>query len=80
MTGMESSPLVQVAATVAGFGALGLVTALLNVVSLRVVRVDDVPGCVQGRIRWWGVHNPAFLTVSAVVTVAGLIGLATLSG
>jgi hypothetical protein len=73
---MEPTALAQAAATVAGIGALSLVTALLNVVALRAVRVDDLPGCVQGRIRWWGAHNSAFLVISAVLTAAGLAGLA----
>ena len=73
---MEPTALTRLAETLTGFGALGLVTAVLNVVSLRVVRVDQVPGCVQGRIRWWSAHNPAFLAISAAVTAAGLILLA----
>jgi len=73
---MESAALAQVAETVARLGALGVVIAALNVVALRVVRVDEVPGCVQARIRWWSAHNPAFFVVSAVVTVVGLATLA----
>jgi hypothetical protein len=73
---MEPTTLAQVAETVAGLGALGVVTAALNVVALRVVRVDEAPGCVRGRIRWWSAHNPAFLVVSVVVTVVGLALLA----
>jgi len=73
---MEPAALAQVAQTVARLGALGVVIAALNVVALRVVRVDEVPGCVQARIRWWSAHNPAFLVVSAVVTVVGLATLA----
>ena len=57
-------------------GVLGVITAALNVVALRVVRVDEVPGCVQARIRWWGAHNAAFLMISAAMTVAGLAFLA----
>jgi hypothetical protein len=72
---MEPSALAQAAETVAGIGALTLVTALLNVVALRAVRVDELPGCVQGRIRWWGAHNSAFLVLSAALTVIGLAGL-----
>jgi hypothetical protein len=73
---MEPTALAQLAETVTGLGLLGLVTATLNVVALRVVRVDEVPGCVRARIRWWGAHNPAFLVISAAVTTAGLIILA----
>jgi hypothetical protein len=72
---MEPTALVQLTATMAGFGALGLLTASLNVVALRVVRVDEVPGCLAARIRWWSVHNPAFFVVSAVLTAFGLAGL-----
>jgi len=72
---MERTALVQLAETLAGIGALGVITAVLNVVALRVVRVDEVPGCVQGRIRWWSAHNSAFLVVSAVVTAVGLATL-----
>jgi hypothetical protein len=57
-------------------GVLGVITAALNVVALRVVRIDEVPGCAQTRIRWWGAHNAAFLMISAAATVAGLALLA----
>jgi hypothetical protein len=50
--------------------------AVLNMVSLRVVRVDDVPVCVRPRIRWWSAHNPAFGAVSLLILVAGVIGAA----
>jgi hypothetical protein len=69
---MEPTTLAQLAETVAGLGALGVITATLNLVALRVVRVDEVPGCVQARIRWWSAHNSTFLVVSVVVTVVGL--------
>jgi hypothetical protein len=72
---MEPTALAQLAETMAGFGALGLLTASLNVVALRVVRVDEVPGCLAARIRWWSVHNSAFFVVSAVLTAFGLAGL-----
>jgi hypothetical protein len=68
--------LTQVAETMAGLGALGLATAMLNVVALRVVRPDEVPIWLQARIRWWSTHNPAFLLLSAVLTGAGLATLA----
>jgi hypothetical protein len=73
---MEPTTLAQLAQTVAGLGALCVVTAALNLVALRVVRVDEVPSCVQARIRWWSVHNPAFLVSSVAVTVVGLAILA----
>jgi hypothetical protein len=76
---METTALAQLAQTVAGFGALGVVTAMLNLVSLRVVRLDQVPGCVQGRIRWWSIHNSAFLVASAVVTALGVAGIVAVS-
>ncbi|WP_030437534.1 hypothetical protein [Actinoplanes subtropicus] len=65
----------ELAATVAWFGALGLVLAGLNVIALKVVRPDDVPGHVRVRIRWWTAHNPAFLAGSAVLGAAGLAWL-----
>jgi hypothetical protein len=71
---MEPTALAQAASAVATVGALSLVIALLNIVALRAVRVDELPGCVQGRIRWWGAHNSAFLVLSAVLTAAGLAG------
>jgi hypothetical protein len=61
--------------TLAGLGVIGVLTAALNVVALRLVRVDDVPGFVRARIRWWSAHNAAFLLVSAVVAAAGLTTL-----
>jgi hypothetical protein len=73
---MEPTALTQFAETLIGFGALGIITAALNIVSLRVVRVDEVPGCVQARIRWWSAHNSAFLLISAAVTAIGLATLA----
>jgi len=73
---MEPTTFGQVAELVAGLGALGVLTATLNLFALRVVRIDEVPGCVQARIRWWSAHNPAFLLVSAGVTVAGLVMMA----
>jgi hypothetical protein len=77
---MEPTTLAQAAQTVAGLGALGVVTAALNVVALRVVRVDDVPGCVRPRILWWSAHNPAFLALSAAVTVIALVVLGAVAG
>lgn len=73
MTGME---LVQLARTVVWLGAMGLCTAAVTVVALRLVRADDVPGWLQARIRFWTAHNPAFLLTSAAVTAAGLAVLA----
>jgi len=72
---MEPTTLAQLAGTMAGLGAVGVATGALNLVALRVVRVDEVPGCVQPRIRWWSAHNPAFLVISAVLTVVGLATL-----
>jgi hypothetical protein len=74
--GVEPTILTQFAQTAAGLGALGLATAGLNLIALRVVRVDEVPVGCQARIRWWSTHNPAFLVVTAVVTALGLAVLA----
>jgi hypothetical protein len=73
---MEPTSLADLAQTVAGLGALGIVIAALNVVALRGVRPDEVPSWVQARIRWWGLHNPAFFVASAAITAAGLATLA----
>jgi hypothetical protein len=76
---MEPSPVAQLAETLIGFGLLGVITASLNLVALRVVRVDEIPGCARARIRWWGAHNAAFFLISVVVTAAGLATLAATS-
>jgi hypothetical protein len=65
----------EFAETVAWFGALGLVLAGLNVIALKVVQPDDVPGYVRVRIRWWMAHNPALMLGSAVLGAAGLTWL-----
>ena len=65
----------ELAEAVAWFGALGLVLAALNVVALKVVRPDEVPGYVLVRIRWWTAHNPALMMGSAVLGAAGLAWL-----
>ncbi|RSM55874.1 hypothetical protein DMB66_34785 [Actinoplanes sp. ATCC 53533] len=65
------------AEAMARLGALGLGTAIVNVVALRLVRADEVPGWVQVRIRWWSAHNTTFLVVSAAVMAIGLAVLAT---
>ncbi|MCU7724372.1 hypothetical protein ODJ79_11650 [Actinoplanes sp. KI2] len=65
----------EAAETIAWFGALGLVLAALNVVALKVVRPDEVPGYVLVRIRWWTAHNPAFMLASALLGAAGLAWL-----
>jgi hypothetical protein len=69
---MEPTTLEQVARMVAQFGAIGLGVGVLNIVALRLVRLEEVPGPMRGRIRWWTLHNPAFLAVSGLVLVAGL--------
>ena len=73
---MEPTTLVELAQTLAGLGAIGVGTAMVNLVALRVVRVDEVPGWVQVRVRWWSAHNLAFLVFSAVVMAVGLAILA----
>ncbi len=65
--------------TVAALGALGVMVAVVNMLSLRVVPLDDVPVCVRPRIRWWSTHNPAFGAGSLLVLIAGLIGVAITS-
>jgi len=65
----------ELAESVAWFGALGLVLAGLNVIALKVVQPDDVPGYVRVRIRWWTAHNPALMMGSAVLGAAGLAWL-----
>ena len=76
---MQRATLVQFAETMARLGALGVGTAMLNLVALRVVRCDEVPGWVQARIRWWNAHNPAFLVCSAVVMTIGLVTLVAIT-
>ena len=48
----------------------------MNICALRTVRIEDVPRCVQGRIRWWSAHNSAFLLSSALLLAVGLSVLA----
>lgn len=77
VTGLDARMgLVTLAELMAGLGALGLGTAIVNVIALRLVRIDEVPDWVQVRIRWWSAHNPAFLTTSAAIMVVGLVALA----
>ncbi|MCM4082474.1 hypothetical protein [Paractinoplanes hotanensis] len=57
---------------VAGMGVAGMVLAALTVVALRVVRPDECPASVRGRIRWWSAHHTAFLAMSTVIAVAAL--------
>lgn len=69
--------LVTLAEGMARLGTLGLGTALLNIVALRLVRADEAPGWLQARIRWWTAHNTTFLVISAAVLAIGLVILAT---
>jgi hypothetical protein len=69
--------LVPLAEALTRFGALSLGIAIMNVIALRVVRADEVPGWVQVRIRWWSAHNTTFLVISAAVMAIGLAVLAT---
>jgi hypothetical protein len=73
---MEPITLAQVAEQVAFLGAIGVVTAVLNAVALRLVCVEDVPGWLRVRVRWWRAHNLAFLLLSAATAGAGLAMLA----
>jgi hypothetical protein len=54
------------------FGVIGVAVAAMNILALRTIRIEDVPRCVQGRIRWWSAHNSAFLLGSAGLVVVGL--------
>ncbi|XVU29183.1 hypothetical protein ACQPZJ_19600 [Actinoplanes sp. CA-054009] len=72
---MEATTFGEVAALVLRLGVLGILVAVLNAVALRVVRIDEVPGCARGRIRWWGAHNPALFVSSLVMTLLGLAGV-----
>jgi hypothetical protein len=54
------------------FGAIGVAIGAMNICALRTVRIEDVPRCVQGRIRWWSAHNSAFLLSSACLLAVGL--------
>ena len=58
------------------FGAIGVAIGAMNVCALRTVRIEDVPRCVQGRIRWWSAHNSAFLLSSAALVAVGLAAMA----
>ena len=58
------------------FGAIGIAIGAMNICALRAVRIEDVPRCVQGRIRWWSAHNSAFLLSSVAVLAVGLGALA----
>ena len=67
---------IRLAELLALIGVIGVAVAALNVFALRAVRIDDVPGWVQGRIRWWGAHNTAVLLACAGLTVLSLGTLA----
>ncbi|WP_433220862.1 hypothetical protein ACQP00_18975 [Dactylosporangium sp. CS-047395] len=54
-------------------GGVGVVTAVLNAVALRLVRVDEVPGWLQVRISWWRAHNRTLLLLSAVTAGVGVV-------
>lgn len=73
---MEPTTQAEFATLVAGLGVAGMVLAALTVVALRVVRPDECPAYVRGRIRWWSAHHTAFLAMSTVIAVAGLAALA----
>jgi hypothetical protein len=73
---MESTTFADLAGMLAGFGAIGVAVAAVNVFALRMVRIEEVPRCVQGRIRWWGAHNSAFLLACVALTAVSLGALA----
>ncbi|WP_127502374.1 hypothetical protein [Actinoplanes solisilvae] len=68
----------QLAALAAWFGVLGMFTASLNAVALRLVRTDEVPRYVRRRMRWWSTHNPFLMLLSTALTITALTCLATL--
>ncbi|MCY1144361.1 hypothetical protein OWR29_40740 [Actinoplanes sp. Pm04-4] len=72
---MEPTTYAELATMVAVLGVAGMVLASLTVVALKVVRPDECPAYVRGRIRWWNAHNVAFLIASTVVAVGGLAAL-----
>jgi hypothetical protein len=69
---MEPTTFEQVARIVAQFGAIGVAVGVANIFCIRLVRLEEVPGPMRGRIRWWTLHNPAFLAASGLVLAAGL--------
>jgi hypothetical protein len=69
---MEPTTYAELATTVAVLGVAGMVLASLTVIALKVVRPDECPAYVRGRIRWWSAHHVAVLATSAVVAAAGL--------
>jgi hypothetical protein len=73
---MEATTFAELAGMLAGVGAIGVAIAAVNVFALRMVRIEEIPRCVQGRIRWWGAHNSAFLLACAVLTAISLGALA----
>jgi hypothetical protein len=75
---MKMTTLAELAVMLAWFGALGMVVAVLNIVALHLVRLDDVPGYVRARIRWWSNHNWPFFLISLLLGVAGLTTVAAI--
>ncbi|MBU2666875.1 hypothetical protein KOI35_25520 [Actinoplanes bogorensis] len=75
---MEPTTYAEVAGMVAWFGVLGMVVAGLALIAVKVVRADEVPAYVRGRIQWWTAHNAGFMLGGLVLAVAGLIGAAAL--
>jgi hypothetical protein len=73
---MESTALAELAGMLARFGIIGIAVAVVNAVALRVVRIEEVPRRAQGRIRWWSLHNRAFLFGSTALTLISLGALA----
>jgi hypothetical protein len=72
---MEPLVLRTLAETLFGLGAIGLLAAAVNLLALRGITIEDVPGCVRARVRWWGTHTPAVLFVSGTLTLVSLAAL-----
>jgi hypothetical protein len=75
---MKTTTLAELAVMVAWFGGLGMVVAVLNIVALRVVRLDEVPGYLRSRIRWWSNHNWPLFLISLLIGIAGLTTVAAI--
>ena len=77
---MEPSVLRTLAETLVGLGAIGVLAATANLFALRGLDIEEVPGCVRARVRWWGAHTAAVMVASAAMTVAGVVALVVIAG
>jgi hypothetical protein len=64
-----------VAETLVGLGAIGLLAATANLLALRGLSIEEAPGCLRARLRWWGAHTPAVLVASGALTLVSLLVL-----